>query len=133
MTEDQVQKNFRIDTKSFNRLKKQDLVEGTPTKGRLSLEIAKTIDKVDEEDKKTQVYDFRATFESLILTPLKTYKDGMSLQEIIDYVHYHLPYTKEFDQKKLRKDISNSLQKLKKSSKILSFGNNKLAKYKKSS
>lgn len=36
---DQVQKGFRIDQKIFYNLKKQGLVEGTPTKGRLSLNL----------------------------------------------------------------------------------------------
>ena len=119
---DQIQKGFKINKKLFDKLEGKGLITGTPTRGRLSLEIAKTIDKVNEEDTKTQVYDFRATFESLILTPLKTHKDGMNKEDMIKYLHTNLPYTTGFDQKKLRKDINNSLQKLQNQKTIFTKG-----------
>ena len=45
---DQVQKGFKIDPKVFYNLKKQGLVEGTPTKGKLSFEFMKQIGKENE-------------------------------------------------------------------------------------
>jgi ATP-dependent DNA helicase RecG len=109
---DQVQKNLRVNPKEFTKLKKKGLVEGTPTKSRLTYEIAIASQKVEEEDTKTQQHNFRNTFETLILLPVQNRKDGMTKQEMMEYILHHLPYTKEFNQDKLIKDINNSLTKL---------------------
>ena len=45
---DQVQKEFSIDQKIFYNLKKQGLVDGTPTKGKLSFDFMKLIGKENE-------------------------------------------------------------------------------------
>jgi ATP-dependent DNA helicase RecG len=122
---DQVQKNLRINPKEFTKLKKKGLVEGAPTKPRLTYEIALASQKVEEEDTKTQLFNFRNIFEASFLPHIKTRKNGMTKQEIIDFAHKHIKYTAEIDSSKLTQDILNSLQKLKLNKKIESQGTNK--------
>jgi ATP-dependent DNA helicase RecG len=110
-------------------LKKLKLVEGRYPNIYLSHEIARVTDSIINYEKNTNYNDFRNVFENMIIEVLKTRKTGMTKSEMIDYVHHHLPYTLQFDQTKLDKDISNSMTKLKINQKIITIGNNRSTKY----
>jgi len=120
---DQVQKGFRIDQKIFTKLKKQGLVEGSPTKATLSLEMASITNTEEQTDKKNQEFDFRNIFEASFLPHLQKRKVGMTKQEIISFALNHIKYAVEMDEKKLKSDITNSLTKLKNNTQIKPVGN----------
>ena len=106
---DQIQKNFRIDTKSFNRLKKQGLVEGTPTKGRLSLEIAQLLDSEDSKINEANYFQNSIDNQHLIeLLSMKIKKQNCTRQDL-EFIYEKMP--KSLSEKEMHTKLSNLLSK----------------------
>ena len=106
---DQVQKNFRIDTQSFNKLKKQRLVEGTPTKGRLSLGIAQLLDSGDSKINEANYFQNSIDNQHLIeLLSMKIKKQNCTRQDL-EFIYEKMP--ENLNEKEKYTKLSNLLSK----------------------
>lgn len=110
-------------------LKKLKLVEGRYPKLYLSFELEKLLGNEEHHNQNELKANFRNIFETTVLIWLKKHKDGKNKQEIIDYTLENLPIAKKLPPAKLKKDIENSLQKLKGAKLIRSKGSLRTTKY----
>ena len=117
---DQVQKGFKVDQKVFNYLKKQGLVEGTPTKGKLSFEFMKLIGKENEYIDKSEDEHLKI----LIYKKIKQTKN-CKRQNIEDYIYPKFP--KNINEKQKYTKLHNMLTNLKNENWVESAGGRKHA------
>lgn len=119
----------QINKEQHKILKKLKLVEGRYPNIYLSLELEKLFGNEENHDQNELKANFRNIFETTILIWLKKHKNGKNKQEIINYTLENLPIAKNLPTTKLKKDIENSLQKLKGNRLIYSEGTLKNTKY----
>ncbi len=117
---DQVQKGFKIEQKVFYNLKKQGLVEGTPTKGRLSFEFMKQIGKENEYIDQSEDEHLKV----LIYKKIKHTKN-CTRNDITEYIYPK--FSENLSEQKKYIKLMNLLAILKKEGWIDSIGGRKYA------
>ena len=110
-------------------MKSQKLVEGRYPKLYLSLELEKILGNEENHNQNELKANFRNIFETTFLIWLKKHKDGKTKQEIVEYALTNVPAAENLPEAKLKKDIENSLQKLKTNKLIYLQGSLRTTKY----
>lgn len=117
---DQVQKGFKIEQKVFYNLKKQGLVEGTPTKGKLSFAFMKMIGKENEYIDQSEDEHLKV----LIYKKIKHTKN-CTRNDITEYIYPK--FSENLSEQKKYIKLMNLLAILKKEGWIDSIGGRKYA------
>ena len=100
---DQVQKGFKVDQKVFNYLKKQGLVEGTPTKGSLTLDLEIMVSgaKAISKNNRRKEFDEEKCIENIFSFVKECNKNNVQVktQDIFDHIESDLTIREEAEKK----------------------------------